>query len=321
MSSKVFISHSEKDQEGFVNNFVEKLIKRGIDVWYFPKNIKNGNNFVKKIYEGLNSCNYFILIISKNSNDSKWVDHEVEFAIDKQIKEMMLILPVRIDIDADRPLYFSTIQVLDIENWEDYERELNSIVEIINKENISESIQDLKVFQKYDDKLIFILKELGKKVYLEETYDLIDYFILKNSFETFFNIKISNKKFVDNLSKLKEDNLLNFGPYAGSFTPTYVELTPIGFYEYLCFLEDFEEIQRKIISFILNEYSKKESDYEICTNQEIHDSTKISLIIINSFLSFFKFEEYLSFDICLGNEISIIDISYIGKNYFKSIIK
>ena len=94
---KAFISYSHSDKEIAIK-LSENLRKNGIEVWIDKWEILPGDSLVQKIFEeGLSGIDAFIVIISKNSVDSKWVKQELDVALIKRIEGITRIVPVLID--------------------------------------------------------------------------------------------------------------------------------------------------------------------------------------------------------------------------------
>ena len=60
----VFVSHASEDKAGFVEPLVEALASRGIRVWYDSREITLGDDFRKKIDEGLAQSRYAVVVVS-----------------------------------------------------------------------------------------------------------------------------------------------------------------------------------------------------------------------------------------------------------------
>jgi len=88
----VFISYSSIDAE-YVSEIASVLEDYGIDYWKAPENIPAGSNYAKEIPKAIKDCALFLLVCSKNSQESIWVEKELDTAICHR-KE---ILPVQID--------------------------------------------------------------------------------------------------------------------------------------------------------------------------------------------------------------------------------
>lgn len=80
MSDKVFISYSSKDTQ-IIKKILEKLKEAGIDYWKAPEMIPAGSNYAREIPRAIEKCGVFVLMISESSQDSIWVEKEIDCAI------------------------------------------------------------------------------------------------------------------------------------------------------------------------------------------------------------------------------------------------
>lgn len=71
----IFISYSHKDKE-YVHRLQDDLQKRGIDVWIDDR-IDYGTEWPHVIQQHLDECDAFIVVVSENAFQSKWVQKEV----------------------------------------------------------------------------------------------------------------------------------------------------------------------------------------------------------------------------------------------------
>lgn len=96
---KVFISHSHQDEK-FVNQLLLRLNKDGIMTLANEREVTKGD----RITNAINSTDYFIVVLSKRSINSKWVSFELSATIINEISiQDNIILPVLID-DCEIPL-------------------------------------------------------------------------------------------------------------------------------------------------------------------------------------------------------------------------
>src|SRR5207249_2951932 len=66
--------------------------------WFAPEDMKTGDRIRPRIYEQIHFNDRLLLILSKSSVESPWVDYEVETALARERKEKRDILfPIRID--------------------------------------------------------------------------------------------------------------------------------------------------------------------------------------------------------------------------------
>lgn len=94
---KIFLSHSRKDKE-FVEKVAGRLTNDEYSVWYDDWEIKIGDSIVQKINDGISRSDFLIVILSKNSVNSKWVAEEMNAATIKNIEAKgAFILPVLLE--------------------------------------------------------------------------------------------------------------------------------------------------------------------------------------------------------------------------------
>jgi hypothetical protein len=99
---KIFISHSYQDRK-FVSQLTTRLREDGIHVWTDEKEIAVGENIQEKISGAISKTDYFIVVLSKNSTNSNWVNFELSAILLKEIsQEQNIILPVLIE-DCEIP--------------------------------------------------------------------------------------------------------------------------------------------------------------------------------------------------------------------------
>jgi tetratricopeptide (TPR) repeat protein len=99
---KVFISHSSKDKPA-VEALAAALHGRGIEVWLDKYEMGTGDNFVAKINDGLEQAAAGIIVFSRHSRDSRWVEAEVTYLTHARIEEGKVLVPVRLGDDAYVP--------------------------------------------------------------------------------------------------------------------------------------------------------------------------------------------------------------------------
>ena len=107
----VFISYSTKDAEtaNLVHSYLEG---NGISCWIASQNIEGGESFAEKIYDAIIDCDVFVMIFSKNSDDSRHVGSELNIAFSNDKK----IIPLRIanyEVSKRRAYYFQQVQWID----------------------------------------------------------------------------------------------------------------------------------------------------------------------------------------------------------------
>lgn len=91
----VFISYSSIEQQ-IAEEIKQKLESRRISCWMAPKSIPAGSDYGTEIPKAIKKCKIFLLILSENSQKSKWVPKELGMAINKDLK----VIPFHIDDSA-----------------------------------------------------------------------------------------------------------------------------------------------------------------------------------------------------------------------------
>lgn len=93
MKTSVFLSHNHNDKE-FVRRLARDIDAHGIKVWIDEAEMKIGDSLAQKIREGIDSVDYFAVILSENSVEAPWVVNELDIAMNYQIQGKIKILPI-----------------------------------------------------------------------------------------------------------------------------------------------------------------------------------------------------------------------------------
>lgn len=141
---KVFISHSSKDKEFILRLATDLRRREGIDAWLDQWEINPGDKILEKLEEGLSQANVFILVLSQDSVNSRWVDYERQAWLMMQIDEekrareesrpsMRRLIPVLYG-NCQKPAFLQPIHHLKITDQE-YENGFKQIVRAILEES------------------------------------------------------------------------------------------------------------------------------------------------------------------------------------------
>ena len=125
--TQVFISYSRNDME-FVQRLAEDLQRAGLDIWWDLSDIQGSDVWERKIEEGLKSSQYFIVVLTPDSLESRWVRREYLSADNKGIK----IIPVKLKTCDDVPLTLRDIQPIDAID-RPYEDVLSDVLKIVSE--------------------------------------------------------------------------------------------------------------------------------------------------------------------------------------------
>ena len=92
-----FISYSSKD-EAFAKRLHADLQDKGVRCWFAPEDMKIGDKIRTRIDEVIRIHDKLLLVLSRDSVTSAWVEKEVETAFDKENERKESVLfPIRLD--------------------------------------------------------------------------------------------------------------------------------------------------------------------------------------------------------------------------------
>ncbi|MBR2209701.1 MAG: TIR domain-containing protein [Synergistaceae bacterium] len=105
----VFISHAGEDKESFVDEFVEKLRKLKVKVWYDTSELKWGDSLRHRIDEGLKRSKFGIAIISPNyiAEGKYWTKEEFNALFQLESINGKVLLPIWHNITKKEVMNFS----------------------------------------------------------------------------------------------------------------------------------------------------------------------------------------------------------------------
>jgi hypothetical protein len=93
----VFISYASKNSE-FVDRLYADLQSNGVRCWYAPEDMKIGGKILDSLYEGIRTHEKLLLVLSKYSVQSDWVEDEVNKAFaEERDRGQPIVFPVRLD--------------------------------------------------------------------------------------------------------------------------------------------------------------------------------------------------------------------------------
>lgn len=129
----IFISYSHKDKE-YVHKLADALQFEGFEVWIDDR-IDYGTRWPLVIESAIDSCEAFILVASKNSHDSDWVQHEF-------VRAQRLHKPIfPLVLDGAPWLSFESTQYYDVRDtvlpsrkfYDDLRKQTNKYIEIVRE--------------------------------------------------------------------------------------------------------------------------------------------------------------------------------------------
>jgi len=91
-----FLSYASEDQS-FVERLHGDLEAEGVRCWLAPVDLKPGDRFPQQIEDAIRHHDKLILVLSKNSLQSGWVEHEVNLAREREHKGKDILCPICLD--------------------------------------------------------------------------------------------------------------------------------------------------------------------------------------------------------------------------------
>lgn len=154
--TQVFISYSRKDTE-FVEQLASDLQSAGLEVWYDLSGLEGGTRWGTEIQSAIENSQFFLVVLSPNSLNSKWVQREFLFAESCNLKVIPLqYLPCRL------PMWLLDLQLIDLQGKNyipNFERLLKAlgvqpkVVELQPKTKMDAEIKDQEIRQEQERRL------------------------------------------------------------------------------------------------------------------------------------------------------------------------
>lgn len=208
--SYAFISYGSKDRD-IVNPIKDILVANGIKTWVAPDDIPAGSNYSEVINDAIKNCTLFIIVLTKDSQESLWIQRELERAVtyDKPI------LPVQIDnfdLSDVYKFFFSDKQILYLPSRVLRTNETHSLINAVKA-----------IAEVWDDQLINIHKERllyaqvmelqhGDAIqFCDKLCDLLVLLVNEYHFQNDFEKKIDTLQRIKELYELYFKNSLGYG--------------------------------------------------------------------------------------------------------------
>ncbi|HZY79291.1 MAG TPA: toll/interleukin-1 receptor domain-containing protein [Cyclobacteriaceae bacterium] len=89
---EVFLSHAVEDKEAIANELCERLISKGIKVWYSGNELRGGEWISETIYKGLHASRFGVIVMSQHFHASEWTRKELNWLEAREKKEKSNII-------------------------------------------------------------------------------------------------------------------------------------------------------------------------------------------------------------------------------------
>jgi hypothetical protein len=119
-----FISYQTNDIDDAY--WVKKvLIENGINCWMAPDSIPGGSSYADEIDDAINGCTVFVLVLSEQTQHSKWVKKE----LDRAINTGKLVLPFMIEnIQLEKAFNF---YLTDVQRYSAFESKVSAVEKMV----------------------------------------------------------------------------------------------------------------------------------------------------------------------------------------------
>ena len=155
--SKIFLSYAHEDRN-VTEKLYHDLIQYNLDIWYDNEKLIPGQNWRIEINKAIQTCHYFIAVLSNNSMTKKgFVQKELKSALDEldlRPERDIFIIPVRID-DVQEPSHekLKELHWIDLFPESKYKKGIGKIIKAINQKEVSVNIVPKLVFRKIPNDL------------------------------------------------------------------------------------------------------------------------------------------------------------------------
>jgi len=123
--SSIFISYSRKDID-FARSLAEQLEAAGFTCWIDFAEIESGAQWLKRIQEGIETSDAFVVVMSRAARDSEWVERETLMA-------MELRKPLHIALIGELPLPLHLINRQFIDFREDQDKAVGDLAAALHQ--------------------------------------------------------------------------------------------------------------------------------------------------------------------------------------------
>jgi uncharacterized protein YjbI with pentapeptide repeats len=136
-----FLSYSSKD-DAFVRRLHSALQERGVRCWFAPEDLPIGGKIRPTIDREISRRDRFLIVLSRDSINSSWVEKEVETAFERMYRQRsVFLIPIRIDdavMNTDEAWAADlrrSLNIGDFKDWEDptnFDRALTRLLRDLN---------------------------------------------------------------------------------------------------------------------------------------------------------------------------------------------
>ena len=89
--TEIFLSHSAQDRQ-FATRIGEVLGAHSLPYWYSRRDLLGAQQWHDEIGRALARCDWFLLVLSPAAVESKWVKHELLYALEEKPYEERIVV-------------------------------------------------------------------------------------------------------------------------------------------------------------------------------------------------------------------------------------
>lgn len=98
----VFLSHANLDKTDIVEELYNSIKKLGINIFYDKEEIEWGDDWKKRINDGIEISEFAIIVLSKNFFGREWTENELNIFLNRQNSSgQKIILPILYNVAID----------------------------------------------------------------------------------------------------------------------------------------------------------------------------------------------------------------------------
>lgn len=125
-----FICHASEDK-AVARSFALGLAQFGVTTWLDEAEMRPGDRLVDKLAAGIHNSRWFIILLTNNSVNKRWVQFELSQAIDREVRdEETVVVPVVLS-DCEVPAYLRNKIYVDLRDFGNYEHGIQQLANTI----------------------------------------------------------------------------------------------------------------------------------------------------------------------------------------------
>lgn len=98
---EVFLSHATADKE-LAQSVIRELESCGVTVWFAPYRLLGSQKWHDEIGKALRRCDWFVLLLSRVSVQSKWVKNELLYVLNEPRLDERIVPVLMEDCDLEK---------------------------------------------------------------------------------------------------------------------------------------------------------------------------------------------------------------------------